>query len=228
MARATNLQVLTNQLKARYPGIVIYGIGDAAHKLSPSSHNEDDTSGSKPDQQDADNNPEHRGIDAMLGGSFSRGEAYSVVSKLVNRPRNRDRLTYVIFDGGIWSANNSPAWSWRQFLTDPHRDHPHINGRASNDEDGSLWDLDDAQVAAPAAQQEEEMLFFASNPDGNGPRWAVMTGGFWVEYDAQAEGTWTAVQDGNSYSDVGNLGYRGLRQPFQRADRVLDGTGPLA
>lgn len=78
---------------------------------------------------------------------------------------------------------------------------------------------------APITPQEEEMLFFAPNPDGTGARWAVLTGGYWVEYDAQDEGTNTALQSGKSYQQVSDSTYKGLRQPFKRADRVLDGTG---
>lgn len=85
-------------------------------------------------------------------------------------------------------------------------------------------------AALPPAQQVrggEEMLFFAKNPDGKGARWALVTGGYWVEYDAQDEGTNTALQSGKSYSEIADAAYRGLRQPFERADLVLDGTGPV-
>lgn len=87
-------------------------------------------------------------------------------------------------------------------------------------------------VTAPVQQatqdeSEDDMLFFAPNPDGTGARWAVMTGCRWVEYDAQDEGTWSAVQSGKSYSELSNNAYRRMRQPFARADLVLDGTGPL-
>ena len=63
--RSKNMQVLTDDVKQRHPGVVIYGIGDDAHKKRRSGHNEDDTPGSLPEREDADNKPEHRAIDIM-------------------------------------------------------------------------------------------------------------------------------------------------------------------
>lgn len=188
--RARNMQRLTDQIKARHPGVVIYGIGDDEHKLSPSAHNEDDTPGSLPDQQDADNNPEHRAIDVMLGPAFSQAQAHELVGKLVTRPANQRRLTYVIFDGSIWSANNSPAWSRRDFLRDPHRDHPHVNGKASNDEDGSDWELED--VAQQPIGGDEDMKPILGKLTSSATVWK----GYGVP------GSLVALSSERAYSDV--------------------------
>ena len=141
MARSTNMQRLTDQLKARYPGVVIYGIGDTAHKRSASGHNEDDTPGSKPEDEDADNKPEHRAIDVMLGPRFPRAAAWALVAALVTVPANQRRLLYVIFEGSIWRAKG--GWKRERYTgSNPHTDHPHVSGEADNDEDGSNWILD--------------------------------------------------------------------------------------
>lgn len=142
VVRATNMQVLTNETREEHPGVVVYGIGDDEHRLSPSDHNEDDTPGSRPEQEDADSNPEHRAIDVMIGPAFTDAQAEAYVQKLVTRPANRRRLKYVIYKRRIWRANG--GWVQEVYTgTDPHTNHVHVSGLAANDEDGSAWDLAD-------------------------------------------------------------------------------------
>lgn len=135
--RAKNLAVLSAEIKARYPGVVVYGIGDAAHRLRTSDHNEDDTAGVRAAQSDADSVPEHRAIDVMLGSAFSRAQADVLILELLAVPRLRDRLFYIIFHGRIWSR--SYGWVTRPHTIDPHDDHIHISGWAANDDDVSSW-----------------------------------------------------------------------------------------
>lgn len=135
--RARNMQALTEAIRRRHPGVVIYGIGDAAHQLRASDHNEDDTPGSKAAQSDADNRPEHRAIDVMLGPAFSKADADRLVADLVGDPASRARLFNIIWNGGIWSR--SWGWARRTFGGDPHRDHPHISGLAADDENAAGW-----------------------------------------------------------------------------------------
>lgn len=138
--RAPNMQKLTDQIKAAHPGVVIYGIGDDEHKTRISDHNEDDTPGVQAAQSDADNIPEHRAIDVMLGEHFSRADAENLVRDLVEDQENRPRLRYVIFDGTIWSAKNhfEPA---DYTGDDKHEGHIHVSGQAANDADTSAWIL---------------------------------------------------------------------------------------
>lgn len=151
--RARNMQVLTDQIKAKHPGVVIYGIGDEAHKLSRSGHNEDDTPGSLPEDEDADTKREHRAIDVMLGPAFTRADANRLVTALVSVPANQRRLIYVIFDGYKWRRAN--GWRREVQTGDPHRDHPHISGEADDDENTANWVLD---ITATPTPQEEDML----------------------------------------------------------------------
>lgn len=138
--RATNLQVLTDQVKIEYRYVVIYGPGDEAHKLSPSDHNEDDTPGSRPEQEDSDNIPEHRAIDIMLSDAFTDAEAEKLVQKLVTRPANRARLKYVIYKRRIWRRNG--GWGQETYTgSDPHTNHVHVSGLASEDNNNSPYDL---------------------------------------------------------------------------------------
>lgn len=147
MARSLNMQTLTGQIKVRWPGVVVYGIGDLAHQSSPSGHNEDDTPGSRPEQEDPDNKPEHRALDVMEGPRFSEADAWLLVTALVTIPANQRRLLYVIYDGWIWRARN--GWKKERFSGDPHRDHPHISGTWQDDDNTAPWILD--------TPQEEEM-----------------------------------------------------------------------
>lgn len=231
--RARNMQRLTEQLEAKYQGVVIYGIGDDAHKRSPSDHNEDDTPGSKAEQQDADDNPEHRAIDVMIGRAFAVADAWALVAALVTIAANQARLKYVIFDGWIWRRNG--GWA-REVYTqaDKHRDHPHVSGLAADDENGADWVLEVRAPEVPKQGEGEEtiMYFFTSNHDDKGPRWAVVTGGCWVEYDSQVAGD--ALAAGLGHAPIKGAGavsatqcppdtYAELRQPFDDAGRVMVG-----
>jgi hypothetical protein len=145
--RARNMQSLTDAIKARFPGATVYGVGDAAHRLRTSDHNEDDTAGSKAAQSDADSTPEHRAIDIMLGSAFTRAQAYALIADLLADPAALRRLKYIIFDGWIWSRTNS----WRKVAfdgDDKHRDHPHISGDAADDENAAGW---------PAVEEGDDM-----------------------------------------------------------------------
>lgn len=135
--RAKNMQALTEDIDGVYPGVTIYGIGDKAHQLRPSDHNEDDTVGSKPAQTDADNNPEHRAIDVMIGPAMSKSKCRNLVDALATDPESRRRLYNIIHDGTLWSKNN--GWIPVPFDGDPHTGHAHIAGRASDDENGAHW-----------------------------------------------------------------------------------------
>ena len=154
MARARNLQVLTDQLKAKRPGVVIYGIGDAAHKTSPSDHNEDDTSGGKPEQTDADNNPEHRAIDVMIGPNFSKTDAVNLKNDLVSRSENKSRLKYVILFDKIYSAK-------RDFAEAPYsgdfHNHVHVSGNAADDENEASWTLSSDSTPPPPAPSVRDL-----------------------------------------------------------------------
>lgn len=138
--RSANMQVLTDQMKADHPGVVIYGIGDEAHKGSPSGHNEDDTPGSKPEREDADTKPEHRAIDAMIGPNYSPEQAEADVQMLVTVPENQRRLIYVIYRRRIWSASNEWIEDYYDG-SDPHDNHWHASGDPLDDENRDHWVL---------------------------------------------------------------------------------------
>lgn len=137
LMRAKNMQKLTDELKLRHPGVVIYGIGDDAHKTRVSDHNEDDTPGVRAEQSDADNNPEHRAIDVMLGPHFNRGDAMDLISDLT-LPANRSRLQYIIFDGSEYKRVNNYVKEPYDG-SDQHEGHVHVSGRAANDDDTTPW-----------------------------------------------------------------------------------------
>lgn len=155
------MQALTDAVKRRYPGVVIYGIGNEEHQLHASDHNEDDTAGSRPAQTDADSTKEHRALDIMLGPAFTKAQAYQLIADLLGDPAARARLKYIIFDGYIWSASN--GWVREEFDGDPHRDHPHISGKASDDENAAGW---------PAVDKgkEEDMGVLGLKYDDRGER----------------------------------------------------------
>lgn len=136
--RAKNMQSLTDDVKSEHPGVVIYGIGDAAHRLSISDHNEDDTSGSKAAQSDKDTTKEHRAIDIMLGKAFTKADADRLVAALLADPAARARIWYIIWNGYQWSRSN--GWVKTKYTKkDQHTDHIHISGWAADDENSAPW-----------------------------------------------------------------------------------------
>lgn len=136
--RAANMQAMTNDVVSRWPGVVVYGIGDAAHRLEVSDHNEDDTVGSKAAQSDSDSTKEHRAIDIMLGTAFTKADGDALVAALLADPAARARLYYIIWYGHIWSR--SSGWVRKTYTgSDPHTNHVHVSGLAADDENTAGW-----------------------------------------------------------------------------------------
>lgn len=135
--RAKNMQALTNDIAREFPGVVIYGIGDDAHKKQISGHNEDDTPGVRAELQDADNVPEHRAIDVMLGPHFSANQAEALVKRILSDQAARNRLYYIIWNHREWSRTN--GWKQVPHEDDPHTDHVHFSGWVDDDDDTAGW-----------------------------------------------------------------------------------------
>ncbi|MDG4762376.1 hypothetical protein [Micromonospora sp. WMMD710] len=154
MTRAANMQALTDDVKRQWPGVVVYGIGDAAHKASASGHNEDDTPGSRPELEDADNRPEHRAIDIMLGPKFTKADADALVARLVADPKARARLYYVIWNGYIWSRSN--GWRKTKYTgADQHTGHVHASGWAADDENAGPWPAVAARTSSTSSTEDD-------------------------------------------------------------------------
>ena len=138
--RSKNMQVLTGQVKAKRPGVTIYGIGDKAHQLEVSGHNEDDTPGVRAEDQDSDNVPEHRALDVMIDSKFTSEDAAALYNDLSANPDNQKRLLYVIYNRHIRSASRN--WTERPYEgSNPHLDHVHISGEADDDANEDPWYL---------------------------------------------------------------------------------------
>jgi hypothetical protein len=135
--RSKSMQVLTNNIKTRYGAVTVYGIGNEAHKLEVSGHNEDDTPGVRAELSDTDTIAEHRAIDVMLGSTFSRTQADALIQEILAQQRLRDRLYYIIFYRRKWSR--SSGWAEKPFTDDPHTDHVHFSGWAADDDNTAPW-----------------------------------------------------------------------------------------
>ncbi len=136
--RAANMQVLTDDVKRKHPGVVIYGIGDPDHAEGVSGHNEDDTPGVRAELQDADTKREHRAIDIMVGPNFSKADGDALVAYLLADPKIRARMYYIIWYGYEWSR--SSGWKKVRYNgKDKHTNHVHISGWADDDENTAHW-----------------------------------------------------------------------------------------
>ncbi len=87
-------------------------------------------------------------------------------------------------------------------------------------------DLPTPVAESEPTELEYEMFFFAPNPDGAGPRWAVVTGGYWVEYRHQEDGnnvSGALGPEGNARNAqvCTNPAYVRLRDAFAKVGRVL-------
>lgn len=142
--RALNMQALTNDIQRQWPGTTVWGKGDVAHQSSSSDHNEDDTAGSKPEQTDADSNPEHRAIDVPVMGPMTMPILRDLRARLTDRPANRARMKYVILEQTIWRRNG--GWVPERYTGEWHG-HLHVSGYAPDDENPAGWDI---WPAAPA------------------------------------------------------------------------------
>lgn len=136
--RSVAMQSLTNDIKARHPGVTIWGIGDDAHKQRASDHNEDDTPGSKAAQSDSDSTPEHRAIDVKVDGSaLTDSQMMTIINDVLAKPENRERLRYINYKNTQWHRDNN--FAPHDNSDDPHPTHGHFSGQASKDEDGRPW-----------------------------------------------------------------------------------------
>ena len=138
MARALNMQSLTDDVERGWPGVTIYGKGDAAHAAGVSGHNEDDTPGVRAELQDADSKKEHRAIDIMVRGPFSKADADNLVARLLADPAARARIYYIIWYGYIYSR--STGFKKTKYNgSDQHKDHVHVSGWAADDDNTAGW-----------------------------------------------------------------------------------------
>lgn len=134
-----NLRAFGNAFNRRFPGRdgeSDGAWGDQAHKSSPSGHNLDDTSGSRPESEDADNIPELRAIDVDADLREPGVTMQDVADAIIADAECRARLQYVIFNRRIAGKHNS--WKWAPYSGDnPHDKHMHLSGDPDEDDNGA-------------------------------------------------------------------------------------------
>lgn len=137
--RAAGMQVLTEQVEARRPGVTIWGKGDKAHEGRTSGHNEDDTAGVKAEDQDTDDTAEHRALDFKVDQYFTHADGDQLVHDLVTDEDNQRRMIYVNWGRQQWHRKNG----WRPVPNDddPHDGHVHVSGEADADANTAPWNL---------------------------------------------------------------------------------------
>lgn len=112
-------------------------IGDDAHKLSTSSHNPDDTLGSRSEYTDVDGTPEVRAADVDARLNDPNGITMDdCIQSILRTPADRDRWMYIIFRRRVWRKRNG----WRQEAHDDGGDHDlhaHFSGDPLQDENGA-------------------------------------------------------------------------------------------
>lgn len=150
--RTRSMTALTVDIQREWPGATVWGKGDLAHQASPSDHNEDDTPGSRPEQTDADNVPEHRALDIPMLGPITMATLRVLRDRLISRPANRVRLRYVILEQTIWRKRN--GWVPEVYDGEYH-DHLHVSQDVADDENGAGWDI--SELEPPQGGEEDDM-----------------------------------------------------------------------
>lgn len=174
--RAKNLQTLTADIQRQWPGVTIWGKGDEAHKSSTSDHNEDDTPGSKAEQSDSDNIPEHRALDVARLGPMTMPELRRLRRRLTDRPTNRERLRYVILEQTIWRKKN--GWKPERYNGKFH-DHLHISSDVKDDNNPKSWDIGPELTTALTHERYEDMRILAAHLEGRATVWTGLRNSDW-------------------------------------------------
>lgn len=223
-----------------WPGASVGIVGDPDHKATGGYHCGNDwlddigrlyTDYSK--RESPRDRPGSNAATALDIGGVSDATLWSISSWLVAQCQAGAPDTYDIREIIYWHAPTNTIRRWDRLGIHSgggwsHRTHTHLSYHRDSEgrtKTGLFYRYYNPPVIPAGDEEDENMQFYAPSPDGTGPRWAVMTGGYWVEYDAQSEGTATALQGGN-YTTVDNSVYVSLRKPFERAARVLDGVTP--
>lgn len=119
------MQVLIDEVKRKYPGIVVYTIGDAAHA-----------------QRTSDHNPDSNGIvhaaDFMIGKAFTKTAAELLARALTTQADKRAK--YVIWNRRI--STRTAGWKWVGYTgTNPHTDHVHVSVNSDHPNDTDPWNI---------------------------------------------------------------------------------------
>lgn len=111
-------------------------IGDRPHAGTRSGHNPDETGNAE--YQDSDSIDEVRAVDLDADLRESDVTMQDVVNAILATPRDRDRCSYLIYNGRIWSR--SAGYIPREYTgANDHSSHLHLSGRPVNDNDDRPW-----------------------------------------------------------------------------------------
>lgn len=120
---------LNKKLRKKYPGIVIYGVGDLTHQKRKSDHN--------PNQFGRVN-----AEDYMRSVAFTHADATDLCYWLIRDPRTK----YVIYNRRIWEFDTQ---RWLTYHGDnPHTDHVHHSVHDSADTITGEWRLEEGKSVA--------------------------------------------------------------------------------
>ena len=158
--RSKSVDALYRNALTVWPGMTIYWIGDLAHQGEVSGHNPDDYPPLQAELTDADNLPEVRALDFMLGPKFTVADAQRLVIALT-QSLDKGRTYYVIYNRRIYrkaTGFKPEGYSGG----DPHTDHVHFSGLAADDANGSDW----RSVLALGEEEYKDMATLYKTPVG--------------------------------------------------------------
>lgn len=214
------LRNLERQLDTAFPGRRRPDgwIGDEAHRKRTSSHNPDDTTGSKPAWDgDGDKVPEVRALDVWedLGDG---ADGQDLVDHLVRLAKLATVIRYLIHRGRIYHERNGfePA----AFDGDPHNDHVHIEGAWTQAADNNT-SFDYQLEGVPVALTADDKKWLTGEIDKAATMAAARVWATRFQRPGEPAGNTTSAAAYQSYNDVVS------RDTAEAAaDRVIATLGP--
>lgn len=158
-SKTAGLVNFTDQLTAAFPDRELPDgwIGDEAHQDSTSSHNPDDTPGSKPEWEDADSTADVRAVDVANDfGCEVTGQ--DIVDHLMGLPNLGSVIRYVIHDGRIYHVDDG-------FDADdygggnPHEHHIHVTfAFTESADDNTSYDYRFEEIAVALSSADKDWI----------------------------------------------------------------------
>lgn len=163
--RSLSADALYRNALTVWPGMTVYWVGDLTHQGEVSGHNPDDYPPLQAEQVDRDDDPEVRALDFMIGPKFTAVDAQDLVLALT-KGVDKARVYYVIYNRTIY--RKATGFRPEPYSGgDPHTNHVHFSGLATDDANGSDWlsvlALGEEEYADMATLYKTPAGFFISN-----------------------------------------------------------------